>query len=137
MAGVVAQPGLDGLPGMLADLVRANLEREPAREGLLRGRAGRINVRARDVPAVCGMVVSSGQLHVLPEALPHPDLDIESDSGTLMELTSVPLRWGLPDAGTEAGREILRKLFRGDLKVRGMLLAPGLMARLNKLLSVA
>jgi hypothetical protein len=51
-------------------------------------------------------------------------------------MSSVPLRWGLPDVRTREGREVNRKLMKGQLKVKGMLAHPGKLARLNKLMSV-
>ena len=48
----------------------------------------------------------------------------------------LPLKFGLPDAMTKEGREVNRKLFTGQLKVRGLFSHPAKLARLNKLLSV-
>ena len=53
-----------------------------------------------------------------------------------VELSSVPLRFGLPDSMTKEGREVNRKLFTGKLKVKGMALHLGTLTRFNKLLSV-
>jgi hypothetical protein len=63
-------------------------------------------------------------------------LRVTSDSETLIELSSVPLRFGLPDTMTKEGREVTMKLLRGGLKVKGMFAHPGMLARFNKLLSV-
>ena len=59
-----------------------------------------------------------------------------ADSETLAGLSTVPLRFGLPDVATKEGRLVNRKLFTGKLKVKGLLRHPGKLARLNKLLSV-
>jgi hypothetical protein len=61
---------------------------------------------------------------------------VESDADTLVGLSSVPLKFGLPDIGTKEGREVNGKLLRRRLRVKGLLLHPGKLARLNKLLSV-
>ncbi len=53
-----------------------------------------------------------------------------------MGLSSMPLKFGLPDVMTKEGREVNRKLMKGQLKVRGLLRHPAKLARLNKLLSV-
>jgi hypothetical protein len=65
-----------------------------------------------------------------------PHIVVTSDSETLIGLSSVPLKFGLPDAMTKAGREVNRKLLKGLLKVKGLFLHPGKLARLNKLLAV-
>ena len=133
---VVLEPGVQGLGEMLAELVRSNLAREPERAELLRGRVSRVNVRASDADMVAGLMVGAGRFRVLPSSLPSPDLDIATDSATLMELSSVPLRFGLPDVATQAGRAITAKLVRGELRVRGMLLRLPLLSRVNRLISV-
>ena len=53
-----------------------------------------------------------------------------------MALTSVPLRFGLPDATTAEGRAVVLKMLRGELRVKGMVAHPILLGRLNRLLSV-
>jgi hypothetical protein len=65
-----------------------------------------------------------------------PDLLVQADSGTLVGLSSVPLRFGLPDAGSKEGREVTRKLLTRDLRVRGLLRHPRKLATLNRLLAV-
>jgi hypothetical protein len=53
-----------------------------------------------------------------------------------MGLSAVPLRFGLPDPATTEGRAVTGKLFRRELRIRGLLRHPGKLARLNRLLSV-
>jgi len=65
-----------------------------------------------------------------------PDIAIETGSENLIGLSSVPLRFGLPDLTKKEGRAVNRKLLSGELKVRGLLRHPRKLARLNKLLSV-
>jgi hypothetical protein len=65
-----------------------------------------------------------------------PDVLVRTDSGTLTELSSTPLRFGFPDAMTADGRAITRKLAKGELKVRGLTSHPGTVSRLNRFLSV-
>lgn len=134
---VLTEEGLDGLGAMLAGLVRGNLERDPRRASLLRGLAGRVNVRARDAGVHVGLVIAAGRLRVLGAPLPGADLSIETDADTLMQLSAVPLRYGLPDATTPDGRAVLQKMLRGELRVRGMWRRPGLLVRVQKLLSVS
>jgi hypothetical protein len=54
-----------------------------------------------------------------------------------MGMSSVPLRFGMPDVAQADGRTVVKKMFRGDLKVRGMIRGLPLMVRLQKLLSVS
>lgn len=122
---------------MLADLVRGNIEANPSRARLLQRVSGRVNVRARDAGVEVGMEFRGGQLHV--RAMPFPDakLTIETDADTLMGMSTVPLRFGMPDVARADGRMVVKKMLRGELKVRGMVRGMPLMVRLQKLLSVA
>jgi hypothetical protein len=61
---------------------------------------------------------------------------VQGDSNTLISLSTVPLRFGLPDATRPEGREVMRKLVRRELRVKGLVRHPAKLARLNKLLAV-
>lgn len=137
MSFVVTDPDLDGLGAMLADLVRANIEADPSRARLLNGVSGKVNVRARDAEVEVGMEFRGGQLHVRPTPFPDAKLAIECDAETLMGMSTVPLRFGMPDVAQADGRTVVKKMIRGELKVRGMVRGMPLMVRLQKLLSVA
>jgi hypothetical protein len=134
---VVTDPELGGLGAMLADLVRANIEADPSRARLLQGVSGKVNVRARDAEVEVGMEFRGGQLHVHSTPFPDAKLAIDCDAETLMGMSSVPLRFGMPDVAQADGRTVVKKMFRGDLKVRGMIRGLPLMVRLQKLLSVS
>jgi hypothetical protein len=134
---LVAREGdVDGLGGMLAGLVEANLERDPARASLLRDITGTINIVAPDAEAEVGLEIAGGVLSVYTNAFRHPGIEIRGASDVLLELTSVPLRFGLPDVMTPGGRAVLTRMFRRELRVKGMVAHPVLLGRLNRLLSV-
>jgi hypothetical protein len=133
---VVTAPEASPLGQMIADLVKSNIEKEPARAHLVGGVAGRININATDVGSVTGMLFTGTTLRIGP-ALPAPDLEVVCDAQTLMELASVKLRFGRPDPLTPEGRAILGKMMRKELVVHGMLTHPKLLTHLQKLFTVA
>jgi hypothetical protein len=98
--------------------------------------SGRINIRARDIEAEAGLLFTGREVRI-GEQLPAPDLVIECDSATLMDLANVKLRLGRPDPMTPLGRQLLGKIARKQLMVKGMLVHPKLLTRLQKLMSVA
>jgi hypothetical protein len=134
---VVVDPEVEGLGVMLADLMRGNIEADPARARLLHGVTGTVNVRARDAEVEVGMEFRDGRLLVHPKPYPRADLEITTDGETLMGMSTTPLRMGMPDLAKAEGRAVLQKMLRGELKVRGMVTKPKLLIRLQKLLSVA
>jgi hypothetical protein len=133
---VTVAPGVAPLGEMLAGLVNANLAADPARARLLHGVSGRVNMRAVDAGAEVGLLFTGRDLRI-GEPLAEPDLHIACDSVTLMDLANVKLRFGHPDPMTPLGRELIAKIARKKLVVKGMLVHPKLLTRLQKLLSVA
>ena len=128
-------PEPNGLAAMLGGLIEGNLAQHPERERLLK--PALVGITAPDVDVSVTIRLLPGRVGVANGIVGRPQLLIEASSDTLIGLSSVPLRFGFPDATTEEGREVTRKLLRGEIKVRGLLLHPATLARLNKLLAVA
>jgi len=133
---VVVEEGIQGLGIMLAELIKANLVAEPERERLLDGDPGGVNLIVPDAEVEVGLIFNGRGLEIT-EKLAHADLSITTDSDTLMELTNVPLRFGMPDTLTAQGRAIAGKLMRGDINVEGLPKHLKLMIRLQRLFTVA
>ena len=133
---VVVEPGTEGLGEMLADLIRGNLASDPERTGLIVGHMGRVNLRVLDAGVDVGLRFTGSDLRIgLRNA--RADLTIACDAETLMELTNVPLRFGMPDTLTAKGRTVAGKLMNGTIKVKGLPRQLGLMIRLQRLFTVA
>jgi hypothetical protein len=124
-----------GLALMLGGLIEGNLSAHPEREGLLSKRAT-YAIRATDVGVDVSIKLAPGEVVVRNGVVGAPDVVVATGSDSLIGLSSVPLRFGLPDPMTKEGREINRKLVRRELTVKGLIRHPGKVARLNKLLSV-
>jgi hypothetical protein len=124
----------NGLATMLGGLIESNLQAHPERERLLKPAV--VTVTAPDAEVAVTLQISPGRVGVSNGVKGRPDLMVQADSDTLMELSSVPLRFGLPDNMTKEGRAVTGKLMKGKIKVKGMGRSPGKLARLNKLLSV-
>ena len=124
----------NGLAAMLGGLIEANLQQHPEREALLKPAV--VGITAPDADVSVTLQIAPGRVGVANGLQGKPHLLVTTDSDTLIELSSVPLRFGLPDSLTKEGRAVNAKLFRGTIKVRGMTRHLGKLARLNKLLSV-
>jgi hypothetical protein len=125
----------NGLASMLGGLIEANLEQHPERAGLLR--KADVGITAPDAEVAVTICLRPGRVTIRNGAPARADLLVTAPSSTLIELSSAPLRFGLPDSMTREGRAVNAKLFRGELKVKGMFAHLGALARFNKLLSVA
>jgi hypothetical protein len=125
----------NGLAAMIGGLIEANLAAQPERAKLLRPRAS-VGVVATDAGVALTLRLAPDRVTVGNGLSGKPQVVIRGSSETLTELSSVPLRFGFPDATTPEGRAATRKLLRGELKVQGLWLHPGIVSRLNRLLSV-
>ena len=127
-------PEPNGLAGMVGGLIQGNLERDPSRLALLR--PARIGISASDAEVSISLHLSPGAVRVVGGLTDPLHLRVLADSDVLLELTAVPLRFGMPDVFAADGRAVVGKLLSGRLRVRGLLRHPGKVARLNRLLSV-
>lgn len=125
----------NGIASMIGGLLGANLESHPERRSLL-APPTTVGIVATDAGAATTIHLAPGRVTVANGIVGRPKVKVSTDSGTLTELSSVPLRFGLPDAFTPEGRETVQKLLQRKLQVKGMLLHVTTLARLNKLLSV-
>ncbi|MEX1047300.1 MAG: hypothetical protein WD757_08930 [Actinomycetota bacterium] len=125
----------NGLAGILGDLIRTNLEHHPERRSLLKPAS--FAVTAYDIGLSATIEMKSDKVVVTNGvAAGNAAISVRADATTLIELSSVPLRFGMPDLLKAGGRRIVRKLLSGKMRVKGLLAHAPSVARLNKLLSV-
>jgi hypothetical protein len=124
-----------GLASMVADLIEQNLARDPTRRALLRKSVAVLEAPDADVTVF--LRIERDGVRVGDGDVPDAHLRIRSDSGRLLDLTTAPLRGGLPDPLRPEGRAIVGGLLRRRIRIRGLLRHPVRLARLTKLLSVA
>jgi hypothetical protein len=124
-----------GLASMVADLIEQNLARDPTRTGLLRRSVAVLDALDADVTVF--LRIERDGVRVGDGDVPDAHLRIRSDSGRLLDLTTAPLRAGLPDPLRPEGRAIVGDLVRRRIRIRGLLRHPLRLVRLTKLLSVA
>jgi hypothetical protein len=124
----------NGLATMIGGLIEANLAAHPDRRSLLK--PATVGILASDAGVALTLRLSRHRITVANGIVGRPDVVVRGDSGTLTELSAVPLALGFPDARTPEGRDVTRKLVRRELEVQGLMRHPGTVARLNRLLSV-
>jgi hypothetical protein len=131
----VVGPEPSGLASMVADLIEQNLARDPARRRLLHPSV--VVLDAPDAEVTVFLRIDPGDVRVGDGDVPDANLRIGADSGRLLDLTTAPLRFGLPDLLAPEGRAIIRDLLARRLRIRGLLRHPLRLAWLTQLLSVA
>jgi hypothetical protein len=128
-------PQPNGLAVMLGALIDGNLAAHPELERFL-ARPSTFAIVTPDVDVAVSIRLSPGRVVVRNGVIGRPQVRVTADSEVLVGLSSVPLRFGLPDLTSKEGREVVKRIVRRQLKVKGLLLHPGKLGRLNKLLSV-
>ena len=124
-----------GLASMLAELIRTNLSKDPARAALLRPSV--VVLDAPDAEVTVFLRIAPDEVRVGDGDVPDAHLRIRADAVRLLDLTTVPLRFGFPDVGRPEGRAVLGDLLARRLRIRGLLRHPVRLARVTRLLSVA
>jgi len=135
MTVTVVGPEPSGLASMVAELIEQNLARDPARRALLRPSV--VVLDAPDADVTVFVRIGRDDVRVGDGDVPDAHIRVRSESGRLLELTTAPLRFGLPDPMKPQGRAVVWDLVRGRLHIRGLVAHPLRLARLTKLLSVA
>ncbi len=128
-------PEPSGLASMVAELIEQNLSRDPGRLALLRPSV--VVLDAPDADVTVFLRIAPGEVRVGDGDVPDAHLSIRADPGRLLDLTTTPLRFGLPDVLSPEGRAIVGDLLGRRVRIRGLLRHPVRLARLTKLLSVA
>ena len=126
-----------GLAQMVAGLIEANAATDPVRARLLATTRGVAEIEVPDAGVTVGLKFVPGALTVTSSRVQGANVRIVTDSDTLLALSSVPLRLGLPDPLSSAGRDVAWKLVTRRLKIRGLPFGITLLRTVNRLLSVS
>ena len=125
----------NGLAELVGRLIEGNLERRPELRNLLRPAVVELSASDADVRAT--VVLSRGVVEISngpPDRDPH--LRVAARSDDLIELSTSPLRFGLPDAFDPRGRAVLGGIATRRVRVSGMVRHPLRLSRFTRLLSV-
>ena len=121
-----------GITALIDGLVRQNLRRDPTRH-LLRGDV--VTIGAVDADVSVSIRPSEGGIAVVDGRDPSARVVVSASSTKLLELAGAPLRLGLPDVFTHAGRAVIGDLLAKRIRVRGLIRHLGTVRRLTVLLS--
>lgn len=129
-----------GFRSLVEGLIEANLSRVPERALVIRRREAAALV-ATDAGIAVTIQMLPGAAHTPGTVLVHDGEDpwaeivVRAESMALLEMAGTPLRFGLPDALTPKGRDVLAQIARRRIRVRGLVRNLGTVRRLSILLS--
>lgn len=126
----------EGLPEILATLLRQNLEKKPHRIKDFDALDMVVGLRVTDIEMEVTLVFEKGHLVIHKGLMMDPKLLITTDSDTVFDLNLIRVRFGLPWYLDAQGRKVLKSLLSGRLKIQGMWAHMGSLTRLTRVMSV-
>lgn len=137
MADVKLAPGAEkvALAGMLSDVIQSNLERPEKMKDFNKLRA-RVFINAVDADIMLTMEFNCGTLTFYGGREGVPDLSIETDGNTLLDLANINIKYGMPWYFDEQGMDIVKKLLKRELRIKGLINHPMALTRLTKVISI-
>jgi hypothetical protein len=128
--------GTGSFASLLGGLLRANLEADPRKERLVHRTSGTVGIRVSDTEEEVRLHFAGGQLWVTDGPAGMADLRLVGTADVLMGLSTVPLRFGMPDPLSSAGRAMTGRWAVGGLQLHGLPRAAPLLRTVLQLLSV-
>jgi hypothetical protein len=125
-----------GLPVMLADLITQNIERGPDKRKPFESLEARVLIEIPDIQTSAGLEFHKGKLIVSKDLSGKPDLHILTDSATLLDLSLLKIKLGLPYFFDRNGFKILKKILSGEIVIKGLLKNFPALIRLTKVVSI-
>jgi hypothetical protein len=131
-------PGAEenGMAAMLGDMIKTNIQNKPAKLKDFNKLKGTVWISAVDAEVYMTMVYNKGSLLIHDGKVGKPIIQIATDSGTLLELANLNIKFGLPYYFDETGLMVIKKLMRRELKIKGLLTHTMALTRMTKIMSV-
>jgi hypothetical protein len=125
-----------GLAVMLKDLLLQNLTEHPHKLSDFQKLSIPIGLTVSDADLALTLAFDGTGLTVFPGIRGVPGLNITAEAQTVMDLSNVRIKWGLPHYFDEPGQAVLAAMRQGRLKIRGMLMHFPSLVRLSRVMSV-
>ena len=125
-----------GLAEMLFNLLRQNLEQKPQKISSFEALDSNVAMVAKDIDITITLAFKKGKLKIYDGIVGNPDLKIIADHDAILELSLINICMGLPNYFDKTGRNVLKKILLGDLKIEGLLRHPLQLTHLTKIFSV-
>lgn len=121
---------------IITDLLSGNLQQRPEKRTTFNRLHGDVALNLPDIEAAITLIFTGGRCRIEPGIQGRPDLIIHSSSEKIISLTGIHIRFGLPYYFDEAGLNVLKQLWKGELKIQGLFAHPILLTGFTKIMSV-
>ena len=121
---------------IVGELIAGNIAKSPAKQKIYKKMKGIVAIALPDIEAAVTLIFGQGKLAIEAGIVHNPAIIIKTSSDLVTDLNMLNIRWGLPYYFDAAGRRVLGHIFRGRLKIKGMILHLVLLTRLTIIMSV-
>jgi len=125
-----------GLPVMLADLIRQNIEKRPDKIKPFESLDAKVLIEIPDIQTSAGLQFHKGKLTLSKALSGKLDLHILTDSTTILDLSLLKIKLGLPYFFDKNGFKILKKILMGQIIIKGLLRNFSVLINLTKVISI-
>jgi hypothetical protein len=125
-----------GLPVMLADLIRQNMEKRPEKKRPFESLNAKVLIEIPDIQISAGLEFHRGKLTLSKGLSDKPDLHIMTDSATILDLSLLKIKLGLPYFFDTNGFKILKKLLSREIIIKGLVKNFSVVINLTKVISI-
>jgi len=125
-----------GLAMMLKDLLAQNMEQRPEKIPDFQKLSIDVGLFISDAEVEITLSFSGGRLIIYPGLKKGAGLVITAGSDTIMALSNLKIKGGMPYYFDKTGREVALAMVTGRLKVKGMLFHFPSLIRISRVMSV-
>jgi hypothetical protein len=129
--------GAVALASILSEVLATNLEEKPQRVKDLNRMKAKVGILARDADVAITFCFLKGNVIVQDGLTADSKLILNAPTDTLMELTNLNIKFGIPWFFDKTGLSVVKKLLTRELQIMGLLTHPFLLIRVAKVMSVA
>ena len=106
------------MAGMLANLLEENLKGNPRKKAALRAMNTVVVIKIVDIDLAITLDFNYGNLTLFEGIESTPHVLIETESAHVMELSNIPMRFGMPNLLSTQGKDMVLLGLKGKLKMK-------------------
>ena len=135
---IVVDPGAEenGLAVMLADLLRQNMAENPEKQKLFKLLKSVVAITATDAEVSLTLFFNRGSCVIFDGIVGRPAMHIEAESEAILGLTTVPIKFFLPDLRQDAAQDLVKNLLSQKIRISGLPFHPVTLLLLTNVMSV-
>ncbi|QQR90138.1 MAG: hypothetical protein IPJ88_18685 [Myxococcales bacterium] len=113
----------NGLALILSELLKNNIETDTSKANIFEQMLGSVAIVAEDAQVALTLVFQKGRLRIYDGIYSIPDIAVRASSEDITNLSlieSLPY-FGLPDLRKPTAQGVLKRLFKGQIRLHGIL----------------